>query len=186
MAIFNFNEHQQCSSERQHALILDLEYLLCTNPIRFSGTDVVPFYSTCSWVSALNGSANGDLWPSKYLDKISLLNWCFLAGGYMYVEATGVSTGSFARLMGPVLVPDESTKYTCWVWKYHMYGAQMGTLNIKTTVRINNLFYWVTSLVSSCQYQRRVSAIHGCLERYQREVSHIQSKICRIFCYGVK
>ena len=53
----------------------------------------------------------------------------------MYVEATGVTPGSFARLLSPVLVPDESTKTACWTWTYNMYGAEMGTLNIRSTVR---------------------------------------------------
>ena len=53
----------------------------------------------------------------------------------MYVEATGVKLSSFARLLSPVLVPDESTKTVCWTWSYNMYGDQMGTLNIRSTVR---------------------------------------------------
>ena len=53
----------------------------------------------------------------------------------MYLEATGAAKGANARLIGPLLVPDESTKIVCWAWKYHMYGDQMGTLNIRYTVR---------------------------------------------------
>ena len=55
----------------------------------------------------------------------------------MYLESSGIKLGSYARLMSPVLVPDQSTETICLAWKYHMYGSQMGTLQIRSTVRWN-------------------------------------------------
>ncbi|XP_072014819.1 MAM and LDL-receptor class A domain-containing protein 2-like [Amphiura filiformis] len=71
--------------------------------------------------------------PTPYTGPTNDASYGTPNGGYMYVEASGVKFGSLGRFLSPVLVPDQSTKYTCWSWKYHMYGSMMGTLNIKHT-----------------------------------------------------
>ena len=56
-----------CESERKSNFVaekLDLEYLLCTSPVGFSGA--YPFCSAGSWVTALKKSTAGNLRPRAW------------------------------------------------------------------------------------------------------------------------
>ena len=49
----------------------------------------------------------------------------------MYVEATGRSAGQKAQLLSAKYTPTPGVSTFCYFFYYHMYGDQMGTLNIK-------------------------------------------------------
>ena len=68
-------------------------------------------------------------WPNN--NWLSLL---FPEGNYMYIEASGQSVGSVARLMTSSVTPSPGISNYCWFFQYHMYGDQMGTLNVKVSL----------------------------------------------------
>ena len=51
----------------------------------------------------------------------------FLAGKYLYIEASSWSTGDNAKLE---LAVSGNKSPCCLTFYYHMYGANMGTLNV--------------------------------------------------------
>eukprot|EP00118_Oscarella_pearsei_P003168 m.13253 g.13253 ORF g.13253 m.13253 type:complete len:3799 (+) comp24600_c0_seq1:127-11523(+) len=66
-------------------------------------------------------------------------------GQYAYVEASYSQQGESARLASPLLMPAKSNKYCYMVFYYHMYGADIGTLNVYSrpkegSVNINQIF----------------------------------------------
>ncbi|XP_022097819.1 MAM and LDL-receptor class A domain-containing protein 1-like [Acanthaster planci] len=66
-------------------------------------------------------------------------------GKYMYMEATGQSAGSVARLMTPLVTPSPGISRYCWFFSYHMYGNQMGTLNVILNTTTNQQTMWTRS-----------------------------------------
>ncbi|XP_038052723.1 MAM and LDL-receptor class A domain-containing protein 1-like [Patiria miniata] len=66
-------------------------------------------------------------------------------GKYMYVEATGQSAGSVARLMTPLVPASPGVSRYCWYFSYHMYGDQMGTLNVNLNTTSVQQTLWTRS-----------------------------------------
>lgn len=63
------------------------------------------------------------------------------AGYYMYIEATRKSAGEKARLLSPkASVVDGDSCVTFW---YHMYGVNIGQLNVYAKVRYDSMFLLV-------------------------------------------
>jgi hypothetical protein len=54
-------------------------------------------------------------------------------GKYMYIEATGQNPGDKANLLTPSVIPE--TRQVCWKFYYHMYGADIGSLNITKLIQ---------------------------------------------------
>ena len=59
----------------------------------------------------------------------------------MYIQASGQYYLDNARLMGSEIEPEEQTDY-CWTFYYHMFGDQMGTLNV--LIDYVSLFVYLT------------------------------------------
>lgn len=60
----------------------------------------------------------------------------------MYAEASGVRTGTKAQLVSPII-----TKARCATFYYHMFGSQIGQLNVYE--RVNNVDTRVFSLTGN-------------------------------------
>lgn len=56
-------------------------------------------------------------------------SFLYFPGYYVYAETSGYYQGHFGELLGPNLMPSQ----TCQIrFCYHMYGSNMGTLNVYT------------------------------------------------------
>ncbi|XP_066292098.1 MAM and LDL-receptor class A domain-containing protein 1-like isoform X1 [Branchiostoma lanceolatum] len=65
------------------------------------------------------------------------------SGFYMYTEASGSSTGANASLTLPIMRSDGQH---CLRWFYHMYGSDMGTLNVYVSQpRYPDMLVWTRS-----------------------------------------
>ncbi|CAC5384131.1 unnamed protein product [Mytilus coruscus] len=65
------------------------------------------------------------------------------AGGhYIYLEATDVQKGATSRLISNTIYPGDDVCFTFW---YHMYGDNMGTLNVYTKSRNITTRHWSQS-----------------------------------------
>ena len=71
------------------------------------------------------------MWMSKVVVlNLILSDYFILLGHYVYTEATSQTTGDKARLLTPRFDPAGDTTDTCWGFFYHMFGKDMGTLNV--------------------------------------------------------
>ncbi|XP_071478396.1 MAM and LDL-receptor class A domain-containing protein 1-like, partial [Diadema antillarum] len=52
------------------------------------------------------------------------------SGHYVYIEASDHNAGDVARLTTPELDPSGSNEVTCWSFYYHMFGDDIGDLNV--------------------------------------------------------
>ncbi|CAC5389538.1 unnamed protein product [Mytilus coruscus] len=85
-----------------------------------------------------------------YLDEFSrtfyyylLLLLGFKAGGhYIYLEASNVQKGATSMLISDTIYPVDDVCFTFW---YHMYGVNMGTLNVYTKSRNITRKHWSRS-----------------------------------------
>ena len=56
----------------------------------------------------------------------------------MYVEPEGRSANDRAAILTPSYSPEAGKPDTCWVFYYHMYGANMGKLSVGVSVCLSS------------------------------------------------
>ncbi|XP_072014801.1 MAM and LDL-receptor class A domain-containing protein 1-like [Amphiura filiformis] len=61
-------------------------------------------------------------------------------GKYIYTESTGQAVGDKARILAPSFIPDPGVPDVCWVFGYHMYGADTGSLSVKLNGQSTDLW----------------------------------------------
>ena len=61
---------------------------------------------------------------------MSKSSYLLFEGYYMYIESSYKPSGSYARLTSPTFIKPQGEAGGCVELYYHMYGVDIGTLNI--------------------------------------------------------
>ncbi|XP_019632083.1 PREDICTED: MAM and LDL-receptor class A domain-containing protein 2-like [Branchiostoma belcheri] len=107
---------------------------LCNAPVTpgttcdFEAADICSYTQDTTddfdWTRKTGGTGSGSTGPSQ--------DHTLGTGNYMYTEASGKQQGDVARLLSPQQTADPSGQ--CLQFYYHMYGTQIGTLNVYAQV----------------------------------------------------
>lgn len=76
-----------------------------------------------------------------------------IVGYYLYLEASGQRRGSKAVLVSQVNAPTSSAG-NCFVLWYHMYGPQIGTLNVYTKSQGRQIRQWTKTGTQGNKWQQ--------------------------------
>ena len=62
-----------------------------------------------------------------------------MIGHYLYIDASEQSAGDMARIRTPDLDPSDGKTDLCWSFYYHMFGDDIGQLNVFVSILVSSM-----------------------------------------------